>query len=78
MGILSRKAIEQFKKGGFVGENVISDLEDTALALYDENEKMKGEIENLIDKIKNRVTREDEILQDLASIGKEENGNIKI
>lgn len=52
MEILTREAIEQFKKGGFVGENVISDLEDTALALYDENEKMKAGIEKLREKWK--------------------------
>ena len=72
--ILSREELMELQG---IGNGTYSGLSDdeaksiisTALALYDERDKMKAGIEKQIDKIENKVTREDEILQDLASIG---------
>jgi len=74
MEILSREELMELQG---IGNGTYSGLSDdeaksiisTALALMDERDKMKAGIEKLIDKIENKVTREDEILQDLASIG---------
>ena len=53
--ILSKEAIQQFKKGGFVGKDVLDDLTSTALALYDENAKMRAGIEKLREKWKHNI-----------------------